>query len=183
MKVTAAELPDCLLIEPTRFSDQRGFFQENFRAADYRQAGINDDLVQDNWSRSLKGVLRGMHFQHTAPQGKLISVIRGEIFDVAVDIRKDSASFGQWQGMVLSEHKPQQLWLPPGFAHGFLVLSDVADVIYKTSSYYDAACEGSFSWNDPKLAISWPASPLHLSVKDTNAPGFHQAMATLGKPE
>lgn len=183
MKVTAAPLPDCLLLQPERYSDKRGFFQENFRAAGYRQAGINEELVQDNWSRSVKGVLRGMHFQRQAAQGKLISVVRGEIYDVAVDVRRHSASFGRWQAVVLSEHQPQQLWLPPGFAHGFLVLSDVADVIYKTSSYYNVACEGSFSWNDPKLAIHWPASPLHLSAKDASAPSFAQAMATLGKPE
>ena len=183
MNVIAAPLADSLIFEPERFGDQRGFFQENFRVADYHLAGIEDELVQDNWSRSVKGVLRGMHFQHQAPQGKLISVMRGEIYDVAVDVRRHSANFGRWQAVVLSEYKPQQLWLPPGFAHGFLVLSDVADVIYKTSSYYNAACEGSFSWNDPKLAIHWPASPLHLSAKDASAPSFAQAMATLGKPE
>ena len=147
MNVIAAPLADSLIFEPERFGDQRGFFQENFRVADYRLAGIEDELVQDNWSRSVKGVLRGMHFQHQAPQGKLISVMRGEIYDVAVDVRRHSANFGRWQAVVLSEYKPQQLWLPPGFAHGFLVLSDVADVIYKTSSYYNAACEGSFSWS------------------------------------
>ncbi|HEX5793299.1 MAG TPA: dTDP-4-dehydrorhamnose 3,5-epimerase [Rheinheimera sp.] len=177
MKVTATALPDCLLLEPQRFTDQRGFFQENFRAADYRRAGINTELVQDNWSRSVKGVLRGMHFQRTAPQGKLVSVLRGEIFDVAVDIRQHSASYGRWQAVVLSEYKPQQLWLPPGFAHGFLVLSDIADVLYKTSSYYNSADEGSFCWNDKQLTIDWPALPLQLSLKDASAPTFSQAMS------
>ena len=176
MKITATALPDCVLIEPERFADARGFFQENYRADAYRAAGIAEDLVQDNWSRSNKGVLRGMHFQRTQPQGKLISVLRGEIFDVAVDIRPHSAHFGQWQGIVLSEHLPQQLWLPPGFAHGFLVLSDSADVLYKTSSYYRAADEGSFCWNDTTLAIRWPFHPTLLSDKDARAPAFSAAI-------
>lgn len=170
MNITPTALPDCFLIEPRRFSDSRGFFQENFRAADYLAAGITDVLVQDNWSRSVKGVLRGMHFQRVQPQGKLLTVLRGEIFDVVVDIRKSSAYFGQWQGLMLSEHMPQQLWIPPGFAHGFLVLSDVADVMYKTSSYYNAADERSFCWNDAQLAINWPHTPTLLSTKDAVAP-------------
>jgi dTDP-4-dehydrorhamnose 3,5-epimerase len=177
MNITPSRLAGCLLLQPNRFSDERGFFQENYRAGAYYDAGITEPLVQDNWSRSVKGVLRGMHFQRNQPQGKLISVLRGEIYDVAVDIRKNSATFGQWQGVVLSEHNNQQLWLPPGFAHGFLVLSDVADVMYKTSSYYNAADEASFCWNDPQLAISWPAQPQLLSAKDAAAPGFTAALA------
>lgn len=177
MNITPSHLAGCLLLQPNRFSDERGFFQENYRANAYYAAGITEPLVQDNWSRSVKGVLRGMHFQRNQPQGKLVSVLRGEIYDVAVDIRKNSATFGQWQGVVLSEHNAQQLWLPPGFAHGFLVLSDVADVIYKTSSYYNAADEAIFCWNDPQLAISWPTPPQLLSAKDAAAPGFSVALA------
>lgn len=177
MKVTAAALTDSLIFEPERFGDQRGFFQENFRVADYRAAGIDDELVQDNWSRSVKGVLRGMHFQRQAPQGKLISVVRGEIYDVAVDVRRHSANFGRWQAVVLSEHKPQQLWLPPGFAHGFLVLSDVADVLYKTSHYYNQADEGAFCCFSAELGISWPDLPYIQSAKDSAAADFHEIFA------
>ena len=181
MKISSTALPDCLLIEPDRFADERGFFQENFRVEQYRELGIKQPLVQDNWSRSYKGVLRGMHFQRTLPQGKLVTVLRGEIYDVAVDIRPQSANFGKWQAVVLSERKAQQLWLPPGFAHGFLVLSDVADVLYKTSSYYNAADEGSFSWNDATVDISWPETPLMLSAKDSAALSFQVATAGLNK--
>lgn len=177
MKITPCALPDCFLVQLQRYNDERGFFQENFRASAYQAAGITQPLLQDNWSRSVKGVLRGMHFQRTQPQGKLISVLRGEIFDVAVDIRPGSTNFGQWQGIVLSEHSAQQLWLPPGFAHGFLVLSDIADVLYKTSSYYNSNDEGSFCWNDTDLAIAWPQLPTQLSAKDAAAPAFYQALA------
>ncbi|MEW5681794.1 MAG: dTDP-4-dehydrorhamnose 3,5-epimerase [Pseudomonadota bacterium] len=176
MKIIHTPLAGCVLLEPKRFSDNRGFFQEMFRATDYSSAGITTPLAQDNWSRSVKGVLRGMHFQRNHAQGKLISVLRGEIFDVAVDIRPGSPTFGQWHGEVLSEHQPKQLWLAPGFAHGFLVLSDVADVLYKTSRYYNANDEGSFIWNDADLAIAWPAIPKLLSDKDATAPGFKQAL-------
>ena len=177
MRVTRCQLNDCLLFAPMRHHDSRGFFQELYRAADYAAAGISEPLVQDNWSRSLKGVLRGMHFQRSAPQGKLVTVLRGEIYDVAVDIRPHSASFGQWQGLLLSEDNGHQLWLPPGFAHGFLVLSDVADVLYKTSSYYQPGDEGSFRWDDPELAINWPTVPNNISDKDAGAPLFKDAMA------
>lgn len=176
MLITECKLAGCLVIEPKRHHDHRGFFQEHFRVADYIAAGINSPLIQDNWSRSVKGVLRGMHFQRTAPQGKLVTVLRGDIFDVAVDIRPHSSTFGQWQGVVLSEHNARQLWLPPGFAHGFLVLSELADVIYKTSSYYNAADESSFCWNDKFLAIQWPAMPDIISDKDAAAPPFKQAL-------
>lgn len=176
MNIIKTPLAGCVLLEPKRFSDNRGFFQEMFRATDYSAAGITKPLVQDNWSRSVNGVLRGMHFQRNHAQGKLISVLRGEIFDVAVDIRPGSPTFGQWHGEVLSEHQPKQLWLAPGFAHGFLVLSNVADVLYKTSQYYNASDEGSFIWNDADLAIAWPAIPKLLSDKDATAPGFKQAL-------
>lgn len=174
MKILPAKLPDCLILQPERYHDNRGFFQETFRAADYAAAGIIQPLVQDNWSRSVKGVLRGMHFQRTAPQGKLVTVLRGEIYDVAVDIRPGSASFGQWQGIVLSEHNGHQLWLPPGIAHGFLVLSDVADVIYKTSAYYQAGDEGSFCCFSTALNITWPATEIIRSAKDAAAADFAQ---------
>jgi len=177
MKITTTAIPDCLLFEPRRFTDARGFFQENYRADVYAAAGIAQPLVQDNWSRSVKGVLRGMHFQRTQPQGKLVSVLRGEIYDVAVDIRPASSNFGKWQGLVLSEHTAQQLWIPPGFAHGFLVLSDIADVLYKTSSYYHSSDEGSFRWDDADLAINWPAAPSHISDKDAGAALFKDAIA------
>lgn len=177
MRVIPCQLNDCLLFAPTRYHDSRGFFQELYRTADYAAAGIHEPLVQDNWSRSVKGVLRGMHFQRSAPQGKLVTVLRGEIYDVAVDIRPNSASFGQWQGLLLSEQNGHQLWLPPGFAHGFLVLSDIADVLYKTSSYYHSSDEGSFSYKDPTLAINWPATPSHISAKDAGAALFKDAIA------
>jgi dTDP-4-dehydrorhamnose 3,5-epimerase len=174
MKLMPTKLADCLLFQPERYNDHRGFFQEIFRANTYAAAGITDPLVQDNWSRSIKGVLRGMHFQKTAAQGKLISVLRGEIYDVAVDIRPNSDSFGQWQGIVLSEDNGRQLWLPAGFAHGFLVLSDSADVLYKTTEYYQADAEASFSCFSPRLNIIWPAADYIQSEKDRSAPCFNE---------
>uniref|UniRef100_A0A486XXM1 dTDP-4-dehydrorhamnose 3,5-epimerase n=1 Tax=Rheinheimera sp. BAL341 TaxID=1708203 RepID=A0A486XXM1_9GAMM len=176
MNIITTPLAGCVLIEQQRFSDERGFFQENFRVSDYAAAGISEPLLQDNWSCSVKGVLRGMHFQRHQPQGKLVTVLRGEIFDVAVDIRKDSATFGHWHGTILSEHSSKQLWLPPGFAHGFLVLSEVADVFYKTSRYYNPSDEGSFHWQDTTLAINWPGMPMFLSDKDAAAPPFETAL-------
>jgi dTDP-4-dehydrorhamnose 3,5-epimerase len=132
-------------------------------------AGISLPFVQDNYSRSAKGVLRGLHFQKTKPQGKLISVVRGEVYDVAVDIRKGSSAFGQWVGVILSEENKKQLWVPPGFAHGFVVLSEIADFEYKCTDYYDPSDEGSILWNDPDLAIVWPVENPILSDKDLNA--------------
>lgn len=170
----STKLADCLLFQPQRFTDERGFFQQIYRADHYAAAGVTQALVQDNWSRSVKGVLRGMHFQTVAPQGKLISVLRGEIYDVAVDIRPQSASFGAWQGIVLSEHNGQQLWIPPGFAHGFLAMSDSADVLYKTSAYYQPHAEGSFNCFSPELNISWPVLDYIQSAKDKSAPCFNE---------
>lgn len=174
MKVIATKLKDCVIIEPKVFGDARGFFLESFQADRYREmAGINQVFVQDNHSRSAQGVLRGLHFQKTKPQGKLVRVVRGEVFDVAVDIRPDSPSFGLWDGIILSEHNHRQLWVPPGFAHGFLVLSESADFEYKCTDYYDPADEGSVCWNDPTLAIQWPQSGEKiLSSKDAAAPMF-----------
>lgn len=178
MKVVPTKLQDCLIIEPKVFGDERGFFLESFQAERYRQlAGIELAFVQDNHSRSAQGVLRGLHFQKTKPQGKLVRVVRGEVFDVAVDIRPQSKTFGQWEGVILSEQNHRQFWVPPGFAHGFLVLSEFADFEYKCTDYYDPADEGSICWNDPDLAIEWPLSihPL-LSAKDAAAPQFRDLL-------
>jgi dTDP-4-dehydrorhamnose 3,5-epimerase len=184
VKVIATKLQDCVIIEPRVFGDQRGFFLETFQAERYRDAaGIDLAFVQDNHSRSGAGVLRGLHFQKSKPQGKLVRVVRGEVFDVAVDIRPASPSFGQWQGVVLSEDNHRQFWVPPGFAHGFLVLSELADFEYKCTDYYDPSDEGSLAWNDPDLAIAWPAiegAEIKLSEKDALAPSFAALKAELG---
>ena len=168
MNVIDTKIPEVKIIEPKVFNDERGFFLETFQAERYAGlVGINQTFVQDNYSRSTKGVLRGLHFQKTKPQGKLVRVVRGEVFDVAVDIRPDSKTFGQWEGVILSEDNKKQFWVPPGFAHGFLVLSEVADFEYKCTDYYDATDEGSLLWNDPDIAILWPkVSNLTLSIKD-----------------
>ncbi|WP_027875186.1 dTDP-4-dehydrorhamnose 3,5-epimerase [Spongiibacter marinus] len=184
MNVIPTKLKDCVIIEPKVFGDERGFFLETFQAERYRdQAGIDLTFVQDNHSRSQKGVLRGLHFQKTKPQGKLVRVVRGEVFDVAVDIRKGSPSFGQWEGVILSEENKRQFWVPPGFAHGFLVLSDTADFEYKCTDYYDPSDEGSLSWDDGELAIQWPSisgAEIQLSEKDSAAPSFSELKAELG---
>ena len=170
MNILKTILPGCVIIEPKVFGDDRGFFLETFHTARYKQlAGINMPFVQDNHSRSLKGVLRGLHFQKTKPQGKLVRVVRGEVFDVAVDIRRESATFGKWEGVILSEKNKKQFWVPPGFAHGFMVLSDVADFEYKCTDYYDPSDEGSILWNDPDLDIKWPLMNPILSDKDSKA--------------
>jgi dTDP-4-dehydrorhamnose 3,5-epimerase len=173
MNVIQTKLKDCVIIEPKVFGDHRGFFLETFQADRYReQAGITLPFVQDNHSRSAKGVLRGLHFQKTKPQGKLVRVVSGEVYDVAVDIRQGSPSFGLWEGVILSEENKRQLWVPPGFAHGFLVLSDTADFEYKCTDYYDPSDEGSLVWNDPAMAITWPLDKPTLSDKDSKAPTF-----------
>jgi dTDP-4-dehydrorhamnose 3,5-epimerase len=173
MNIIQSKLQDCFIIEPKVFVDQRGFFLETFQADRYRAlAGIDLPFVQDNHSRSAKGVLRGLHFQKTKPQGKLVRVVSGEVYDVAVDIRPGSPSFGLWEGVILSEENKRQLWLPPGFAHGFLVLSDIADFEYKCTDYYDPSDEGCLIWNDPVVAISWPHDNPTLSDKDSKAPTF-----------
>ena len=170
MNVIETQLRDCVIIEPTIFGDERGFFLETFQASRYADlAGINVPFVQDNYSRSSKGVLRGLHFQKTKPQGKLVRVVRGEVYDVAVDMRKSSATFGRWEGVVLSEYNKKQLWVPPGFAHGFVVISDIADFEYKCTDFYDPSDEGSIIWNDPDLNIVWPVHEPILSGKDSSA--------------
>jgi dTDP-4-dehydrorhamnose 3,5-epimerase len=170
VKVRETKLKDCVIIEPDVFGDERGFFLETFQAERYAaQAGITLPFVQDNHSRSSKGVLRGLHFQKTKPQGKLVRVVKGEVYDVAVDIRDGSPTFGQWEAVILSEENKAQLWVPPGFAHGFVVLSETADFVYKCTDYYDPSDEGSILWNDPDLNIPWPIDSPSLSDKDANA--------------
>ena len=171
MKVINTKLKDCVIIEPEVFGDDRGFFLEIFQAERYSHlAGINLPFVQDNYSRSSRGVLRGLHFQKTKPQGKLVRVVRGEVYDVALDIRSSSPTYGQWEAVILSEENKIQFWVPPGFAHGFLVLSVTADFEYKCTDYYDPSDEGSLFWNDPDLNIPWPIDDPNLSEKDANAP-------------
>ena len=170
MNVIKTKLHNCVIIEPKVFSDERGLFLETFQAKRYYElAGITLPFVQDNYSRSSKAVLRGLHYQKTKPQGKLVRVVRGEVYDVAVDIRQDSQTFGQWEAVILSEENKRQFWVPPGFAHGFLVLSDTADFEYKCTDYYDPSDEGALIWNDPDLDISWPIADPILSTKDSYA--------------
>lgn len=169
MKITRTAIPDALLIEPRVFGDQRGFFFESFNQRDFAAAtGVNLPFVQDNHSRSAGGVLRGLHYQIEQPQGKLVRVVIGEVFDVAVDLRRSSPTFGKWAGALLSEHNKLQFWVPPGFAHGFVVLSPMADFLYKTTDYYAPEHEQCIAWNDPFLNIDWPdlGSPPRLSAKD-----------------
>ena len=170
MKVIETKLKDCVIIEPKVFGDERGFFLETFQAERYAaQAGLTLPFVQDNHSRSSKDVLRGLHFQINKPQGKLVRVVKGKVYDVAVDIREDSTTFGQWEAVILSEENKIQFWVPPGFAHGFVVLSESADFEYKCTDYYDFNDEGSILWNDPDLNIPWPIDDPNLSDKDANA--------------
>ena len=170
MNVVETRLDDCVIIEPEVFGDGRGFFLETFQAERYAcLAGIILPFVQDNHSRSARGVLRGLHFQKTKPQGKLVRVVRGEVYDVAVDIRKGSATFGEWEGVILSEDNKKQFWVPPVFAHGFVVLSGTADFEYKCTDYYDPSDEGSILWSDPDLGINWPKTEVELSEKDSKA--------------
>lgn len=168
MKIIKTEIPDALIIEPKVFGDERGFFYESFNQKAWEQAtGLQTTFVQDNHSLSAKGVLRGLHYQLQQPQGKLVRVVAGEVFDVAVDIRKGSPTFGRWAGVILSAENKRQFWVPPGLAHGFLVLSDTAEFLYKTTDYYAPAYERCIAWNDPDLGIVWPydGEP-RLSEKD-----------------
>jgi dTDP-4-dehydrorhamnose 3,5-epimerase len=170
--VVPTELADVKILEPKVFGDARGFFFESFNAKDFEAAvGIKTEFVQDNHSKSARGVLRGLHYQIKHPQGKLVRVVAGEVFDVAVDIRKSSPTFGRWMGAHLSAENNRQVWVPPGFAHGFLVLSESAEFLYKTTDYWYPEHERSLIWSDPKLGIRWPSSvaPL-LSGKDAVAP-------------
>ncbi|MBC3348992.1 dTDP-4-dehydrorhamnose 3,5-epimerase [Pseudomonas sp. SWRI196] len=177
MKVTPTRLPEVLLIEPKVFGDERGFFYESFNARAFAEAtGLTPQFVQDNHSRSAKGVLRGLHYQIEQPQGKLVRVTDGEVLDIAVDIRRSSLNFGQWTAVRLSAKTAHQLWIPPGFAHGFVVLSDSADFLYKTTDYYAPSAERCIRWDDPDLAIDWElqSAPI-LSPKDQAGKALHEA--------
>ena len=175
--VTPTAIPDVLVLEPKVFGDSRGFFFESFNQQDFNQAtGLNETFVQDNHSRSAKGVLRGLHYQLQQPQGKLVRVVRGAVFDVAVDIRKSSPTFGRWVGGELSEDNHRQFWVPAGFAHGFVVLSETADFLYKTTNYYAPAHERCIAWNDLAIGIIWPQGLApQLSAKDQAGVSLAQA--------
>lgn len=175
MNITETTLPGVLIIEPRVFGDDRGFFMETYNAARFREHGLPETFVQDNHSRSARGVLRGLHYQLPNPQGKLVRAVRGSIFDVAVDIRRDSETFGRWVGVELSEENRRQLWIPEGFAHGFCVISDLADVVYKCTALYDGPNDHVIRWNDPRLAIEWPVTNPLLSPKDADAPTLADA--------
>ncbi|HIK41521.1 dTDP-4-dehydrorhamnose 3,5-epimerase [Thermoleptolyngbya sp. M55_K2018_002] len=168
MQITQAEISDVLILEPRLFGDSRGFFYESFNQQVFRdKTGVDAQFVQDNHSRSMQNVLRGLHYQIQQPQGKLVRVIQGAIFDVAVDLRRQSPTFAQWVGWELSAENRRQIWVPPGFAHGFVVLSETAEVLYKTTDYYAPQHERCIRWDDPDLAIAWPLqSPPILSAKD-----------------
>jgi dTDP-4-dehydrorhamnose 3,5-epimerase len=176
MKVTATALADVLLLEPKVFGDTRGFFLESYNQRAFRDAtGLAVEFVQDNHSRSRQGVLRGLHYQDPMSQGKLVRVVRGAVFDVAVDIRPSSQQFGQWVGYELTEDNHRQLWIPPGFAHGFLVLSDSADFLYKATEYYAPVHEHCIAWNDPDIGIRWPLSGTPaVSAKDAQGSSLRQ---------
>jgi dTDP-4-dehydrorhamnose 3,5-epimerase len=177
MKVIATQLPEVLIIEPKVFGDERGFFFESFNARAFTEAtGVSLPFVQDNHSRSRQGVLRGLHYQIDNAQGKLVRVTAGEVLDVAVDIRRSSPNFGKWVAVTLSAQNSRQLWIPPGFAHGFLVKSEFAEFLYKTTDYYDPASERSIRWDDPALGIDWQLTEApQLSAKDLNGQSFLNA--------
>jgi len=181
MQVTRTDIPDVLILEPKLFGDARGFFLESYNQRSFQEAtGLNVPFVQDNHSRSRKGVLRGLHYQVQQPQGKLVRVVRGAVFDVAVDIRVGSPTFGRWVGVELSEDNHRQLWIPPGLAHGFVVLSEVADFLYKTTDYYAPAHERCLMWNDPEVGIAWPdlGEPPLLSAKDQQGHALRDLLTT-----
>jgi len=169
MKITPGKLAGLVIIEPRVFRDDRGFFLETYNERPYAEAGIPERFVQDNHSRSSKGILRGLHYQIKHPQGKLCRASRGEVLDVAVDLRRSSPTFGQWESVLLNDENQRLVYVPPGFAHGFCVLSEMADVEYKCSTHYDAEDEVSVLWNDPDLGIPWPNENPILSDKDANA--------------
>lgn len=179
MKVTETRLGGCLVVEPRVFGDARGFFFEQWNASRYATHGIRMDAVQANLSRSVRGVLRGLHYQLPNPQGKLVSVLEGEAYDVAVDIRRGSPTFGQWAAVVLSAQNQRQFWVPPGFAHGFVVTSETCLFHYFCSTPYDAAADRAIRWDDPALAIDWPVAEPALSGKDAIAPLLSEVAPTL----
>ena len=173
MNFTKTEIPEVIIIEPKVHGDHRGFFMETFRQQEFEQAGISSNFVQDNHSKSTQGILRGLHYQIQNPQGKLVRVVVGEVYDVAVDLRRRSPTFGQWVGVVLSAGNKRALWVPPGFAHGFYVMSPFAEVTYKCTTYYEPEFDRSLLWSDQELNISWPDKVnVVLSDKDRIAPSF-----------
>ncbi len=182
MRIEPTEIPGLVVIEPRVFEDDRGFFVETFQKARFQEAGLECRFVQDNHTRSRGGTLRGLHYQLRRPQGKLVGVVRGEIFDVAVDLRRSSATFGQWFGVRLSGPTRRMVYLPPGLAHGFCVVSDVADVVYNCTDYYDPEDEHTILWNDPQLAIDWPIRGPIISEKDERGLPFAQALCFEGQP-
>ena len=182
MKIIPTAIPDVLLIEPDVFGDNRGFFMETWHRQKYAEAGLDVNFVQDNHSRSAKGVLRGLHYQLEQPQGKLVRVVTGVVFDVAVDVRKGSPTFGQWVGAELSDENQHQLYVPPGFAHGFSVLSESADFLYKCTDFYAPQNEHGILWNDPDINIQWPGRDFKISDKDKeqqNAEGYDRSPTRL----
>lgn len=170
MKFVETRLPGCVVIEPQVFGDARGYFYEGYNATKFREAGLDLSFVQSNVSRSARGVLRGLHYQWPNPQGKLVGVLDGEVYDVAVDIRRGSPTFGQWAGVVLSADNKRQFYIPEGFAHGFVVLSDYATFCYQCTALYDAKADAGVRWNDAAIAIDWPVAAPVLSDKDARAP-------------
>lgn len=177
MEYQKLAIPDVVLLTPKVFGDERGFFMETFRQSEFEQHCGNYQFVQDNHSSSTKGILRGLHYQHQKPQGKLVRVVKGEVFDVAVDMRESSPTFGQWVGEYLSEDNKRMLWVPPGFAHGFLVTSETAEFVYKCTDYYNPGDEYSLLWNDKTVGIDWPNVDvdISLSAKDKEGLVFEQA--------
>lgn len=175
MNLAETPLPGVILIEPRVFRDDRGFFLETFNAERFRSAGLPEHFVQDNHSHSQRGVVRGLHYQEPRPQGKLVRCVRGSIFDVAVDIRRGSPHFGKWFGAELTEENLRMLWIPEGFAHGFCVTSEIADVLYKCTTLWEAPIDRSILWNDPDIGIEWPVDEARLSPKDAAAPKLKDA--------
>jgi len=185
LKISETKLPGVLIFEPKVFSDDRGFFLETWSQQRYHEAGISSPFVQDNVSLSQKGTLRGLHFQHPHGQGKLVQVLSGEIMDAAIDIRLGSPTFGQWVSVILSQSNHKQVYIPPGFAHGFCVISDTAIFAYKCTDYYDPSAEGGVIWNDPDIGIRWPIENPILSAKDARCPRLkdipHESLPRFGK--
>ena len=170
MKIIETSLPGVLILEPKLHGDSRGFFLESYREDTLKELGINERFIQDNHSRSTRGILRGLHYQLTQPQGKLVRVASGAVFDVAVDVRRGSPTFGQWYGATLDEESMRMMYIPSGFAHGFVVLSNTADFIYKCTDYYHPQSEQGILWNDPAIGIEWPIEDVQLSERDINNP-------------
>lgn len=172
MIISETKIPEVLLFEPNVLEDDRGFFMETFRLIHFRERGLEIDFVQENQSHSKRHVLRGLHFQHTKPQGKLVRVLDGEVFDVAVDLRKSSPTFGEWVGVYLSSKNSKQLWIPPGFAHGFYVVSQTADLAYKCTDYYKKGDEFTLLWSDSQIAIDWPTRKIDPLMSDKDRDGL-----------